>query len=177
MLSLRHSYIVIIQTYTSFLQTWEECTQYFRVDEERGLSPGQVKHLLSSYFLKFTYFHFLIFTSLVSRWRSTRRSTAPTVSSSTISDVNVDEVMRHTHACHTWCHWQGKQGDISWLRDNYGLGRQFQAGIKCDSMLQWQRNISRQRASRCSWVNEKGWTCKREACNASPWRQARGQKV
>ena len=44
------------QTYLSFLQTWEECTQYFRVDEERGLSPGQVKHLLSSYFLIFPYF-------------------------------------------------------------------------------------------------------------------------
>ena len=88
-----------------------------------------------------------------------------------------------SHTClphlfsHTWCHWQGKQGDISWLRDNFGLGRQFQAGIKCDSMLHWQRNISRQGASRCSWVNEKGWTWRREACNTSPWRQARGQEV
>merc|ERR1711962_1655082 len=26
-----------------FQKTWEECTQYFRVDEERGLSPGQVE--------------------------------------------------------------------------------------------------------------------------------------
>ena len=96
------NFIPISRLILLFLQTWEECTQYFRVDEERGLSPGQVKDLLSSYFLKFTYFHFLIFTSLVSRWRSTRRSTAPTVSSSTISDVNVDGVVSHTHACPTY---------------------------------------------------------------------------
>ena len=41
-----------------FLQTWEECTQYFRVDEERGLSPGQVKDLL----VVFSQFHLFSFS-------------------------------------------------------------------------------------------------------------------
>merc|ERR1712223_1003881 len=30
-------------------KTWEECTQYFRVDEERGLSPGQVEEYKKKY--------------------------------------------------------------------------------------------------------------------------------
>merc|ERR1712004_10140 len=29
--------------------TWEECTQYFRVDEESGLSPGQVEEYKKKY--------------------------------------------------------------------------------------------------------------------------------
>ena len=52
------NFIPISRLILLFLQTWEECTQYFRVDEERGLSPGQVKDFLSSYFLKFLYFSF-----------------------------------------------------------------------------------------------------------------------
>merc|ERR1711910_44744 len=32
-----------------FQKTWEECTQYFRVDEERGLSPGQVEEYKKKY--------------------------------------------------------------------------------------------------------------------------------
>ena len=98
----------------------------------------------------------------VSRWRSTRRSMAPTVSSPTISDVNVDGVMSHTHACHTYSARLGATERVNretypgW--DNFRLGRRFQAGIKCDNMLYWQRNISRQRASRWCWVNEKEWT-------------------
>ena len=114
----------------------------------------------------------------VSRWRSTRRSMAPTVSSSTISDVNVDGVMSHTHACHTYSARLGATERVNretypgW--DNFRLGRHFQAGIKCDNMLYWQRNISRQRASRWCWVNGKEWTWRREACNANPCRQARG---
>ena len=30
-------------------QTWEECTAYFRVDEERGLSPSQVEEHKKKY--------------------------------------------------------------------------------------------------------------------------------
>ena len=30
-------------------QTWEECTGYFRVDEERGLSPSQVEEHKKKY--------------------------------------------------------------------------------------------------------------------------------
>merc|ERR1711962_736814 len=32
-----------------FQKTWEECTQCFRVDEERGLSPGQVEEYKKKY--------------------------------------------------------------------------------------------------------------------------------
>ena len=33
----------------SHSQTWEECTGYFRVDEERGLSPAQVEEHKKKY--------------------------------------------------------------------------------------------------------------------------------
>ena len=32
-----------------YQKTWEECTGYFRVDVERGLSPGQVEEHKKKY--------------------------------------------------------------------------------------------------------------------------------
>ena len=50
-MNVSHSIHFLLPRFLSLspAQTWEECTGYFRVDEERGLSPSQVEEHKKKY--------------------------------------------------------------------------------------------------------------------------------